>query len=65
MIFKDYPITAFTMDQKYRFKTQINLSGFLFRDLTLVFLLFSESTLRDLTIENNNITDFSLVNFLR
>ncbi len=59
MIFKDYPITALTINQKYRLKAQINLSDFLFRDLTLTSLLFPGSTLRDLTIGDDNITDFS------
>jgi len=59
VIFKDYPITALTINQKYRLKAQINLSDFLFRDLTLTSLLFPGSTLRDLTIGDDNITDFS------
>ncbi len=47
------------MDQKYRFKTQVNLSGFLFRDLTLTFLPPSKATPRTLIIGDDNITDFS------
>ncbi len=47
------------MDQKYRLKAQINLSSFLFRDLTLASLPLPGSTPRDLTIGNDNITDFS------
>ncbi len=47
------------MDQKYRLKAQINLSDFLFRDLTLTFLAPPRSTPRALTIEDNEITDFS------
>ena len=59
MISKDYPITALTIDQKYRFKAQINLSSFLFRDLTLIFLSPPESTPRALIAGGGNITDFS------
>ncbi len=47
------------MDQKYRLKAQVNLSDFLFRDLTLTSLLFSGSTSRVLTAEDGNMTDFS------
>ncbi len=47
------------MNQKYRLKTQINLSDFLFRDLTRVFLSFLGFTPRALTIGSDNITDFS------
>ncbi len=59
MISKDYPITALTIDQKYRFKAQINLSNFLFRNLTLVSLPPPGSTPRALTAGDNDITDFS------
>src|SRR6266498_3740967 len=58
-MFKDYPITALTIDQKYHLKAQINSSSFLFRDLTLTSLPPSESTPRALTTEDGNITDFS------
>ena len=56
---KDYPTTTLTMDQKYRLKAQINLSSFLFRDLTLTSLPPSESTPRALIAGDGNITDFS------
>ncbi len=59
MVFKDYPITALTINQKYYFKAQINLSSFLFRDLTFVSLLFLKSTPRGLTVEDDNMIDFS------
>ena len=55
---KDYPTTALTMDQKYRLKAQVDLSGFLFRDLTLTFLPPPGSILRDLTVGGDNMTDF-------
>ena len=47
------------MDQKYRLKAQINLSSFLFRDFTFIFLPLSRSTPRNLTIGGDDITDFS------
>ncbi len=47
------------MDQKYRLKAQINLSSFLFRNLTLVSLPLSKSTPRDLTVRGDDIIDFS------
>ncbi len=53
------------MNQKYRFKAQINLFDFLFRDLIFAFLLFLGSTLRDLTIEDDDMIDFLVINFLR
>ncbi len=56
---KDYPTTALTINQKYRFKAQINLSSFLFRDFIFTFLPPPESTPRTLTIGDDNITDFS------
>ena len=56
---KDYPITALTINQKYRLKAQVNLFSFLFRDLTLVFLLFLGSTPRDLIVGGDDMTDFS------
>ena len=59
MVFKDYPIIALIMDQNYRFKTQINLSGFLFRDLTFVFLPLSGFTPRALTVGGDEMIDFS------
>ncbi len=58
-MFKDYPITTLTIDQKYRLKAQINLSNFLFRNLTFTFLLFPGSIPRALTIGDDNIIDFS------
>src|SRR6266498_4965111 len=58
-MFKDYPITALTIDQKYHLKAQINSSSFLFRDLTLTSLPPSESTPRALTAGDGNITNFS------
>ncbi len=64
MIFKDYQITAFIINQKYRLKAQINLSNFLFRDLILTFLSFLKSTPRALTIGDDNMTDFSRRQFL-
>ena len=59
VVSKDYPITTLTINQKYRLKAQINLSSFLFRNFTFIFLLSSESTPRALTTEDGNITDFS------
>ncbi len=59
VVSKDYPTTALTIDQKYRLKAQINLSDFLFRDLTLIFLPFSGSTPRALTAGGGDMTDFS------
>ncbi len=56
---KDYPITALTINQKYRFKAQVNSSSFLFRDLTLTSLPLPGSTPRGLTVGGDNITDFS------
>jgi len=47
------------MDQKYRLKAQVDLSGFLFHDLTLAVLLFPGFTPRDLTVGGDNMTDFS------
>ena len=47
------------MDQKYRLKAQINLSNFLFRDFTLIFLPLPGSTPRGLTIRDDDMTDFS------
>ncbi len=46
------------MDQKYRLKAQVNLSNFLFRNLTLVFLLFPKSTSKTLTVGGDDIIDF-------
>jgi len=59
VIFKNYPTTALTIDQKYRFKAQIDLSSFLFRDLIFVSLLLPGSTPRDLIVGGDNIIDFS------
>ena len=55
---KDYPMITLTMDQKYRLKAQVNLSNFLFRNLTLVFLLFLKSTSKTLTVGGDDIIDF-------
>jgi len=58
-VFKDYPIIALTIDQKYRLKAQINLSDFLFRDFILASLSFPGSTPRGLIIGDDDIIDFS------
>ncbi len=59
MMSKDYPTTALTMDQKYHLKAQVNLSSFLFRDLTFISLPLPGSTPRDLTVGDDNMIDFS------
>ncbi len=59
IISKNYPTTTLTMDQKYRFKAQVNSSSFLFRNLTFTSLPFPGSTPRALTVGDDNIIDFS------